>query len=76
MWLATPVILQLQALLSLLLGYVRLATVSTMLEANKFPRLQLIWALTQLRTRVHDSFVFLVVLMEAERVAVMDNVGV
>ena len=33
-------------------------------------------SLTQLRTHVHDSFVFWVALMEAERVAVMDNVGV
>ena len=56
MWLATPVILQLQAPLSLLLGYVRVTTVSTKLEANKFLRRALICSLTQLRTHVHDSF--------------------
>ena len=47
---------QLQAPLWVLLGYVRVTTVSTKLEANKFPRRKLIWALTQLRTHVHDSF--------------------
>ena len=35
LWLATQVVPQLQAPLSLLLGYLGVATVSTLLEANK-----------------------------------------
>ena len=43
------------ASLSLLRGYVGVATVSTMLEANKLARRALVWAQTPLRTHVHDS---------------------
>ena len=49
MWLATQVVPQLQAPLSLLLGYSGVATVSTLLEANKLARRALVWAQT-LRT--------------------------
>ena len=56
MWLETQVIPELQAPLSLLLGYVGVATVSTVLEANKFVRRALVWSQTPLRTHVHDSF--------------------
>ena len=48
MWLATQVIPQWQAPLSLLLGYVGVATVSTMLDANKLTRRALFWAQTPL----------------------------
>ena len=50
MWLATQVIPQLQAPLSLILGYLSVANVSTLLEANKLSRLALVWAQTPLRT--------------------------
>ena len=55
MWLATQVIPQLQALLSLLLGYLSVANVSTLLEANKLARRALVWAQTPLRTFVHEE---------------------
>ena len=55
MWLATQVIPQLQAPLSLLLGYLGVATVSTLLEANKLARRALVWAQTPLRTFVHEE---------------------
>ena len=42
MWLATQVIPQLQAPLSLLLGYLGVATVSTLLEANELARRALV----------------------------------
>ena len=54
MWLATQVVPQLQAPLSLLLGYLGVATVSTLLEANKLARRSLVWAQTHLRTFVHE----------------------
>ena len=44
MWLAAQVIPQLQSPLSLSLDYVGVATVSTMLEANKLARRALVWA--------------------------------
>ena len=44
MWLATQVVPQLQAPLSLLLGYFEEATVSTLLEANKLARRALVWS--------------------------------
>ena len=53
---ATQVNPHLQAPLSLLLGYVGVATASTVLEANKLSRRALVWAQTLLRTHVHDSF--------------------
>ena len=46
MWLATQVVPQLQAPLSLLLRYLGVATVSTLLEANKLARRALGWAQT------------------------------
>ena len=54
MWLATQVIPQLQAPLTLLLGYLGVATVSTLLEANKLARrhwfgLRLLFALLFMR---------------------------
>ena len=55
MWLATQVMPQLQAPLSLLLGYLSVATVSTLLEANKLARRALVWAQTPLRTFVHEE---------------------
>ena len=55
MWLATQVRPQLQAPLSLLLGYLGVATVSTLLEANKLARRALVWAQTPLRTFVHEE---------------------
>ena len=55
MWLATQVVLQLQAPLSLLLGYLGVATVSTLLEANKLARRALVWAQTPLRTFAHEE---------------------
>ena len=55
MWLATQVVPQLQAPLSLLLGYLGVATVSTLLEANKLARRALVWAETPLRTFVHEE---------------------
>ena len=55
MWLATQVVPQLQAPLSLLLGYLGVATVSTLLEANKLARRALVWAQTPLRTFVHEE---------------------
>ena len=55
MWLATQVVPQLQAPLSLLLGYLGVVTVSTLLEANKLARRALVWAQTPLRTFVHDE---------------------
>ena len=55
MWLATQVAPQLQAPLSLLLGYLAVATVSTLLEANKLARRALVWAQTPLRTFVHEE---------------------
>ena len=55
MWLATQVIPQLQAPLSLLLGYLGVATVSTLLEANKLARRALVWAQTPRRTFVHEE---------------------
>ena len=55
MWLATQVVPQLQAPLSLLLGYLGVATVSTLLEANKVARRALVWAQTPLRTFVHEE---------------------
>ena len=55
MWLATQVVPQLQAPLSLLLGYLGVATVSTLLEANKLARRALVWAQTPLRTFVHED---------------------
>ena len=51
MWLATQVVPQLQALLSLLLGYLGVATDSTLLEANKLARRALVWAQTPLRKK-------------------------
>ena len=42
MWLAIQVVPQLQAPLSLLLGYLGVATVSTLLEANKLARRALV----------------------------------
>ena len=42
--------------MSLLLGYVRAATVSTLVEGNQLARRALVWAQTPLRTPVHDSF--------------------
>ena len=50
--------LQLQAPLSLLLGYVEVATVSTMLEANTISRSALVSAQTLLRTHVHHVVVW------------------
>ena len=55
MWLATQVVPQLQAPLSLLLGHLGVATVSTLLEANKLARRAQVWAQTPLRTFVHDE---------------------
>ena len=55
MWLATQVVPQLHAPSSLLLGYLGVATVSTLLEANKLARRALVWAQTPLRTLVHDE---------------------
>ena len=55
MWLATQVVPQLQAPLSLLLGFLGVATVSTLLEANKLARRALVWAQTPLRTFVHEE---------------------
>ena len=55
LWLATKVVPQLQAPLSLLLGYLGVATVSTLLEANKLARRALVWAQTPLRTFVHEE---------------------
>ena len=55
MWLATLVVPQLQAPLSLLLGYLSVATVSTLFEANKLARRALVWAQTPLRTFVHEE---------------------
>ena len=55
MWLATQVIPQLQAPLSLLLRYLSVADVSTLLEANKLARRALVWAQTPLRTFVHEE---------------------
>ena len=55
MWLATQVVPQLQAPLSLLLGYLGVATVSTLLEENKLARRALVWAQTPLRTLVHEE---------------------
>ena len=55
MWLATQVVPQLQAPLSLLLGYLGVATVSTLLEVNKLARRALVWAQTPLRTFVHEE---------------------
>ena len=55
MWLATQVVPQLQAPLSLLLGYLGVATVSTLLEANKLARRALVWDQTPLRTFVHED---------------------
>ena len=55
MWLATQVVPQLQAPLSLLLGYLGVATVSTLLEANKLARCALVWAQTPLRTFVPEE---------------------
>ena len=52
MWLATQVVPQLQAPLSLLLGYLGVAIVSTLLQANKLARCALVWAQTPLRTFV------------------------
>ena len=59
MWLATQVVPQLQAPLSLLLGYLGVATVSTLLEANKLARRALVWAQTPLRTFVHEEMSFI-----------------
>ena len=56
LWLVTQGIPQLQAPLSLLLGCVGVATVSTVLEANKLARRALVWAQTPLRKSVNDSF--------------------
>ena len=55
MWLATQVVPHFQAPLSLLLGYLGVATVSTLLEANKLARRALVWAQTPLRTFVHEE---------------------
>ena len=55
MWLATQVIPQLQAPFSLLLGYLSVATVLTLFEANKLARLVLVWAQTPLHTFVHEE---------------------
>ena len=55
MWLAIQVVPQLQAPLSLLLGHLGVATVSTLLEANKLARRALVWAQTSLRTFVHEE---------------------
>ena len=55
MWLATQVVPQLQGPLSLLLGYLGVATVSTLLEADKLARRALVWARTPLRTFVHEE---------------------
>ena len=55
MWLATQVVPQLQAPLSLLLGHLGVATVSTLLEANKLARRALVWAQTPLGTFVHEE---------------------
>ena len=55
MWLATQVIPQLQAPLSLFLGYLSVATVWTLLDANKLARRALVWAQTPLRTFVHEE---------------------
>ena len=49
MWLATQAVPQLQAPSSLLSGYLGVATVSTLLEANKLARRALVWAQTPLR---------------------------
>ena len=54
-WLATQVVPQLQAPLSLLLGYLGVATVSTLLEANTLARRAFVWAQTPLRTFVHEE---------------------
>ena len=54
-WLATQVVPQLQAPLSLLLGYLGVGTVSTLLEANKLATRALVWAQTPLRTFVHEE---------------------
>ena len=43
-WLATQVIPQLSAPLSVHVGYIGVATVSTMLEANKLARRAMVWA--------------------------------
>ena len=55
MRLATQVVPQLQAPLLLLLGYLGVATVSTLLWANKLARRALVWAQTPLRTFVHEE---------------------
>ena len=55
MWLATQVVPQVQAPLSLLLGYLGVATVSTLLEANKLARRALVRAQTPLPTLVHEE---------------------
>ena len=55
MWPATQVIPQLQALCSLLLGFLSVANVSTLLKANKLARRALVWAQTPLRTFVHEE---------------------
>ena len=55
MWLATQVTPQLQAPLSLRLGYLSVANVSTLHEANKLARRALVWAQTPLRTFVHEE---------------------
>ena len=55
MWLAIQVVPQLQAPLSLLLGYLGVATVSTLLEAVELARRALVWAQTPLRTFVHEE---------------------
>ena len=60
MWLATQGVPQIQAPLSLLLGYLGVATVSTLLEANKLARRALVWAQTPLRTFVHEEMSVLV----------------
>ena len=46
---------QLMWLATLLLGYFGVATVSTLLEANKLVRRALVWAQTPLRTFVHEE---------------------
>ena len=54
-WLATQVVPQIQAPLSLLLGYLGVATVSTLLEANKLASHALVRAQTPLRSFVHEE---------------------
>ena len=55
MLLTIQVVPQLKAPLSLLLGYLGVATASTLLEANKLARRALVWAQTPLRTFVHEE---------------------